>query len=187
MAKSIVLRFAKYNLWAYERLFQSLDKLSDAQFTAHAGLAFRSIKGTLGHLLVADELWYKRMTGKFDRANELGEYWRHDNLYAKQLGDAAAADEGIYWESVEADRSRLKERILAQAGLLIKHIEDMPSFDAEKLLVYKTSSGADRSQEFGKAYIHVVNHATHHRGQISAAVTRFGLDPPVMDLTYFDE
>ena len=32
---------------------------------------------------------------------------------------------------------------------------------------------------------HVFNHATHHRGQITAALTALGHDGPVLDLVYF--
>lgn len=37
-------------------------------------------------------------------------------------------------------------------------------------------------QPIGLTLLHMFNHGTHHRGQISAAVSGFGYDVPAMDL-----
>ena len=51
----------RYHVWATNKLLASnLKNLSDADWRRDCGLFFRSVHGTLNHLLVADELWYAR-------------------------------------------------------------------------------------------------------------------------------
>jgi uncharacterized damage-inducible protein DinB len=55
--------FAGYNAWCNERLFAAAATLSDADYRADRGAFFKSVHGTLNHLLVADRIWMKRFTG----------------------------------------------------------------------------------------------------------------------------
>ena len=51
------------------------------------------------------------------------------------------------------------------------------SFDAGRFvgtLDYKTTQGVPQSLPFAPTLGHVFNHATHHRGQITAAITAMG-------------
>ncbi len=43
---------ADYHLWAYQRLHQSLEPLSDDEYYRACGLFFKSVHGTLNHLLL---------------------------------------------------------------------------------------------------------------------------------------
>jgi hypothetical protein len=47
--------FAGYNAWANERLYASVATLPVEAFEADHGAFFRSLRGTLNHLLVTDE------------------------------------------------------------------------------------------------------------------------------------
>ena len=49
--KDHCLLMARYGAWAYERMFASLATVSDADYRADCGLFFRSLHGTLNHLL----------------------------------------------------------------------------------------------------------------------------------------
>ena len=57
-------QFAAYNRWANARLYHAALALSDADYRRDVGAFFKSMHGTLNHLLVADRLWLKRLTGK---------------------------------------------------------------------------------------------------------------------------
>ena len=63
--------FAGYNVWANERLYNAAEKLSDQEYRADRGVFFKSIHGTLNHLLVADRIWMKRFTGQGEAPNKL--------------------------------------------------------------------------------------------------------------------
>ena len=55
--------FAAYNTWANERLYDAAAKLSDADYRADRGAFFKSMHGTLNHLLLGDRIWMRRFTG----------------------------------------------------------------------------------------------------------------------------
>ncbi len=56
---------------------------------------------------------------------------------------------------------------------------------AGSVFSYTHRSGAQLSDRLVPVLTHVLNHATWHRGQISAGMTRRGLPPPELDLLYF--
>src|SRR5690606_17438558 len=55
---------ARYHRWAYGRLYERIDELGDADYHADRGLFFRSIHGSLNHLLLVDRLWLQRLEGQ---------------------------------------------------------------------------------------------------------------------------
>jgi uncharacterized damage-inducible protein DinB len=59
---------------------------------------------------------------------------------------------------------------------------DSSRFDAP--LTYTSTEGVTRSVPFTPTLTHVFNHGTHHRGQISAAITAMGHPAPEIDLLF---
>jgi uncharacterized damage-inducible protein DinB len=149
---------ARYNIWATQRLLDAIAPLSDAVYRQDAGLFFKSIHGTLNHLLVGEHwIWYPR----FD----------------KGLSPRFA---------LEMEAEPIRER-LAQA--LNAGVVNWPplisSWSVERfdgLLSYTTTRGQAVSLPFAATLAHVFNHGTHHRGQITAALTALGQPCPELDL-----
>jgi uncharacterized damage-inducible protein DinB len=54
---------AAYNRWMNERLYALCADLPDPERKRDRGAFFRSIHGTLNHLLLADRIWLGRFTG----------------------------------------------------------------------------------------------------------------------------
>lgn len=57
------IMFAGYNAWANARIYEAASILPDADYRADRGAFFKSVHGTLNHLLVADRIWMRRFTG----------------------------------------------------------------------------------------------------------------------------
>ncbi|KNZ30985.1 MAG: damage-inducible protein DinB [Methylibium sp. NZG] len=151
---------ARYNLWATRRLFEQVDGLSDADYRRDAGLFFKSVHGTLNHLLVAEHLlWLRRFSG--------GESPR-----------VALNDE------VETDRVRLRERLTESAHAWQPFIDTCDPARFGSMMDYTTTKGVAMSLPFAATLAHVFNHATHHRGQITAAITMMGHPCPEIDLVW---
>src|SRR3954466_9030478 len=55
--------FGRYNAWANKRLYDAAAQLSNEQYRADRGAFFRSVHGTLNHLLATDRIWMQRFTG----------------------------------------------------------------------------------------------------------------------------
>jgi uncharacterized damage-inducible protein DinB len=152
---------ARYNVWATQRLLgEHVAPLSDADYRRDCGLFFKSIHGTLNHLLVAEhELWFPR--------------------FAEGASPKRALD-----EEIESDRARLASRLLAGARRWEPLIASWDEARFDGRLDYVSTKGVAQSLPFAAALAHVFNHGTHHRGQISAALTAMGRSCPELDLVW---
>lgn len=158
--KAYFIEQADYQRWAHEELFKSLDSLSEEQRRAHLGLFFGSIHATVDHILIVTRNWHARLTGEFDRITGYDVV-----LY----DDWAALKEALRAEFVAVGRS-LEGR-------------DAAWFAGE--LAYPGSGGKTRRIAVRDALTHLMTHAVHHRGQVSAACTRLGAPGPEMDFVFY--
>src|SRR6202795_1517050 len=79
--------FGHYNAWANGRLYDSVARLSTEQYRADRGAFFKSVHGTLNHLLVTDRIWMQRFTGEGDAPASL------DAILFETFGELGAAGE----------------------------------------------------------------------------------------------
>ena len=159
-ARAHFLTLARYNVWATQRLLDAVDGLDEAAYRADVGLFFKSIHGTLNHLLVAEHrVWRPR--------------------FAEGRSPTVALD-----AEVEPDRALLRQALLDGARQWLELLNHWDPARLEGTLDYTTMRGQAQSLPFTATLAHVFNHGTHHRGQISAALTALGQDCPVLDLVY---
>ncbi|MPR06983.1 DinB family protein [Microvirga tunisiensis] len=152
---------AGYNAWCNERIYDVVAQLPDADYRADRGAFFKSVHGTLNHLLVADRIWLKRFSGRGDAPNRL------DAILFENLDDLRDA------------RHREDERIIA-------YIDSLSEADLGGRIRYKTiTNPVEIEQPLAPALIHFFNHQTHHRGQVHGLLTGFGLEAPSLDLILF--
>ncbi len=57
--------------------------------------------------------------------------------------------------------------------------------DPGKVIAYHDMKGNPFQLEFWKIVLHLVNHATHHRGQVAGFLRAMGHTPPPLDLTRY--
>lgn len=167
--KQHFLRMAIYNRWAFEEIWNKLDRcISDDDYHADCDLFFRSIHGTLAHLLVSSELWYARLTKD-------SSYPLHDDRYPYELNSywSRSANE---WEEAVKDRKDLRQRIAIESDRWIAYAQQLnpDSLMAEETIQYLDTKGNQCERNLTEALDHIFNHNTHHRGQISAAITKYG-------------
>ena len=159
-ARAHLATLARYNAWATQRLLDAVAAVNDTDYRRDTGLFFKSIHGTLNHLLVGEHLlWFRR--------------------FAEGVSPMVTLD-----EEVEVHRSRLAERLLEGAARWQPLIKNWPSERFNGRLDYTTTRGVPVSLPFAATLTHVFNHGTHHRGQITAAFTRLGQPFPELDLVY---
>ncbi len=151
---------ARYNVWATAQLQTAVTELDDAAYRKDVGLFFKSIHGTLNHLLVGEHLlWYPR--------------------FAKGVSPKLTLD-----MEAEPVRERLGQALKGGAANWLTLIEALPAERFEGKLNYTSTQGQTLSLPFAATLTHVFNHGTHHRGQITAALTMLGQPCPVLDLVY---
>jgi uncharacterized damage-inducible protein DinB len=155
--------FAGYNAWCNERLYAAAAALSDADYRAERGAFFRSLHGTLNHLLVGDRIWMQRFTGK---------------------GDVPASLDAILYDDFETLRAARR----AEDAAITRYIEGLSGGDLAGTIRYRTFvKPATIEQELSPALDHFFNHQTHHRGQAHALLSSIiGNDAtPSFDLIIF--
>lgn len=134
--------------------------MPDEQRKRDLGAFFKSIHGTLNHLLLADRVWMGRFTGAPFKVRSLDQ-----ELYAR-------------FDELRAERALTDEAIAQWAGSLRP-----ADFDGE-LTYTSISNPQPRKMPFGLTVVHFFNHQTHHRGQVTALMKQSGVDPGVTDLLW---
>ena len=149
-----------YNRWMNERIYERCATLSDAERRADRGAFFRSIHGTLNHILLGDRVWLGRFLGRDFRV--------------------ASLDEELYSDFAEltSERRTTDQEIGDWVGTLT----------AERLagtLTYTSMINPQkRAYPMWVALVHFFNHQTHHRGQVTTLLSQLGIDPGVTDLIW---
>lgn len=153
-------QLARYNVWATARVLDAVRALPEEAYRRDVGLFFKSIHGTLNHLLVAEHLlWFPR--------------------FAEGTSPKLALD-----AEVETDRARLAARLLEGAARWQPLIESWSAQRFEGTLDYINYKGVSFLLPFTATLTHVFNHGTHHRGQITTILTALGQPAPELDLVY---
>jgi uncharacterized damage-inducible protein DinB len=152
---------AAYNSWANRRLYDAVSALPDADYRADRGAFFRSVHGTLNHLLVADRIWMRRFTGD---------------------GESPTRLDAILFE----DFAELRTAREAEDARIERYIGGLSETALAGMLRYRTiTNPRDIEQPLMPALVHFFNHQTHHRGQAHCLLTGLTGGAPSFDLLVF--
>ena len=139
--------FAGYNAWCNERLYDAVATVSDADYRADRGVFFKSLHGTLNHLLVGDRVWMKRLTG---------------------AGKIPPSLDAILYDDFEALRVARR----SQDVLICRYIDRLDNEAINGSIRYRTIVNPQQiEQPLAPALDHFFNHQTHHRGQAHALLS----------------
>jgi uncharacterized damage-inducible protein DinB len=153
--------FARYNAWANARLFDAAGALPDADYRADRGAFFKSVHGTLNHLLATDRIWMQRFTAQ---------------------GDAPTRLDAILFEQFAA----LREAREAEDARIVRYITGLDDAALEGSITYRRVSTPEAfTQALAPGLAHWFNHQTHHRGQVHALLTGLAGHAPELDLLFF--
>jgi len=152
---------AGYNRWANERLYEAASHLADADYRADRGAFFKSVHGTLNHLLATDRIWMRRFTGE---------------------GDAPSRLDAILFENF----TDLREARRQEDDRIIRYVEGLSGEQLDATIRYRMiSNPVDVEQPLAPALVHFFNHQTHHRGQVHCLLTGLTGQAPSLDLILF--
>ena len=153
--------FAAYNQWANRRICDAAAALSQDEIERDVGSYFRSLIGTLNHLLVADRIWMKRFTG---------------------VGEAPTALDAI----IHRDFGKLRKTRAQEDQRIVDWISALNEQALNGRFTYITMTDMRTvSQRLAPALAHFFNHQTHHRGQMHSILTILGVPSVEIDLIYF--
>lgn len=154
---------AAYNQWMNQRLYAVCAGLTDAQRRQDQGAFFKSIHGTLNHLLLADKVWMGRFTGR--------------------PFQVAALDQELHagFDDLAQARRDTDAEIVRWAGSLTDECL------AGTLSYTSLVSPQPRTYEYWLAVTHFFNHQTHHRGQLTTLLSQCGCEVGVTDLLWLPQ
>ena len=156
--KAHFVMMANYNKWANARVYKMAGALPDVDYRRDVGAYFKSLHGTLNHLLVADRIWMHRLTGVGEHPARLNAIISDD---LPTLSIARAVED-----------KRIQE-----------YIQTLDESSLDQAVRYRTLSGVAQEQRLRDILAHVFNHETHHRGQAHAILTILGVaEPEPLDL-----
>lgn len=159
IARSTLLTHFDYTLWASSRLLDAAGRVSTEALTRDLQVSHTSLLGTLQHIYYADRIWLSRLEGR---------------TLANFMDDAPGPD-----------LAALKEHW----PVVIKGLRDFVEFAPEELftqpLVFKRLNGDAHEMTHWKVLLHIVNHATLHRGQVMAMLRQLGQVPPGTDYLFY--
>jgi uncharacterized damage-inducible protein DinB len=153
----------RYNRWMNDKLYALVATLSDEERKRDRGAFFKSIHGTLNHLLLADRAWLARFQGVA----------APDGFMAPGI---RSLDQELYadFQELRRERALTDDKLSAWVSSLVP----------ERLAAPLTYLRLGQQQRFPLwwAIAHLFNHQTHHRGQLTTLLSQQGLDPGVTDL-----
>jgi uncharacterized damage-inducible protein DinB len=160
IAPSYCQVMARYNRWMNERLYAALAGIDDSERRRDRGAFFRSMHGTLNHLLWGDRIWLGRFID--------------EPFVSPAFGADMIADFG----ELAREREHTDQRILDWAGSVT------PAWLAGTLVYTSRVDARTREMPRSVAAIHLFNHGTHHRGQLTTLMKQAGCDPGATDLPW---
>ena len=159
--KQHFVMMAGYNAWCNERVYDAASRLPDTDYRADRGAFFKSVHGTLNHILAADRIWMRRFTGEGEAPNRL------DAILFEDFAELRAGREN-------------------EDARIVTYIEGLSEADLKDRFRYRTiTNPTDVEQPLAPALLHFFNHQTHHRGQVHCLLTGLGREAPSLDLMLF--
>ncbi|KAB8334655.1 damage-inducible protein DinB [Scytonema tolypothrichoides VB-61278] len=148
---------ANYNTITNRKLYEVCSQLSDVERKRTRQAFFKSIHGTLNHIMVGDRIWMGRFESKQMPSTNLDAilYEDFDELRSVRV---------LEDERIEAFMSKLNQNFLT------------------KTISYVNNQGKLHTDPANLLLAHFFNHQTHHRGQIHDMLSQTEIAPPVLDM-----
>lgn len=148
-----------YDSWANELTFEAVSALSEEDYRRDLKSSHGGVQGTLTHLVAADKIWLSRWVGNAEtQVLQMSE--------VPKLADLKKA-----WEDV--------------ARRTAKFLATMNDKKIMETFSWVSAKGDKYTIVYARAFEHIVNHSTYHRGQITTFLRQLGAKPQATDLTKF--
>jgi len=153
---------SRYNRWMNDKIYEVCAAIPDEVRKEDLGAFFRSMHGTLNHILLADRVWL----GRF--------------LDLPFIPGSLA--EELYSDFDELRRERIKTDEALQAW-----IDTLTPERLSESFTYTNFEGIESTFPLWVLTTHLFNHQTHHRGQLTTLLNQAGYDSGVTDLLLLPE
>ena len=160
---------SEYNQLMNQRLYEAVSKLSEKEIKEDRGAFFKSLLGTLNHILVGDIIWLSRFSVHSSSRDALS--------YFTYVGKPNSLSDIIFTDFNELKKER--EKI---DDIIIQWITSLKEKDLNSHISYKNMAGSSFKKEFSSLINHLFLHQVHHRGQATTLLSQYGVDFGETDL-----
>jgi uncharacterized damage-inducible protein DinB len=159
MTLDTLVFMAKYNAHANNAMFPYISKLSSDEWKKEFPGYYKSIKQLCNHIYISDFNWMIRYSS-------LRQFKHSGNpLFQNSL----AVDSEVF-DSID-DYNRKRKEL---DGLINEFVMELKQADIDATITYTNYKGETQTRNVGGSVMHVLNHATHHRGMISSYLEFLG-------------
>lgn len=156
---AVIVDLYCYDAWANSRVLDAVSVLTSEEFVRTVPSSYSSVRDTLVHILWGEWIWLQRWRGRSPpTVFDPGDFADVSALRAR-------------WEQLEAER-----------------MEFLGALTGERLAAvvsYVNLRGETWEYALWKQMLHVVNHSSYHRGQITTLLRHLGAEPCGTDLLIF--
>lgn len=149
-----------YNYWASAKILLAGVSLKDDQFLEPTSHTYKTIRGTLSHVLAAESIWRMRVD----------EGVSPDSLLDETQFDSFMDVMACFGE----EESKMR-------GFLARLTEEQ----LNGTVTYKDTAGGEHTQMLWEILVHVVMHGMQHRAEAAAILTDFGHSPGDIDFIVY--
>ncbi|HYZ83822.1 MAG TPA: DinB family protein [Bryobacteraceae bacterium] len=156
--KNFFRQHVAYSRYANNKLLDACSKLGSEELTRYNFTAFKSLLGTILHIFQADRLWL-------------------DRLHGRKVGLVRETDAQMTLEDIREAWNPLLDAWDAA-------IENETDFD-RTLVWHSIVWQKDCSAPLWQVLLHLVNHGSYHRGQISMLLRQLGHESVTNDYIFY--
>ena len=154
---------AEYNAWMNGKVYAVCSNLPSAALFEDRGAFFKSIYLTLNHIAYSDIAFLSRLTGDPSEVPPISE-----DLFGG-------------FNELRAERKRLDQRLSVWASTLTAD-----GLGSSQTYVSKVD-GRVRTVPRWVLVVHLFNHQTHHRGQVTTLLSQLGVDVGSTDIPFIEK
>lgn len=162
---------AHYNKVMNEKVMNECIQLSPDDLNADQGAFFKSILGTMQHILVADLLWLRRFSMLESQSSMRDSFSVFPEITSLR-------------QRPYADFNDFQESRLALDQLIVEFIKYIPEVSFSEEFSFQSLSDEKITKPLWVCLTHFFNHQTHHRGQITTLLFQSGRDIGQTDFPY---
>lgn len=141
-----------FHYWARDRALAAAARLTPEQFTRGMGNSFNSVRDTIVHLYSADWGWYQLWHGVAPAS-------------------LPSSDEFADLDAIRRAWNQHESRMRA-------FLDSLTDADVDRRIEIRTADGTTTmSAPIEQMVLHVVNHGSYHRGQLTMMFRQLGVEP----------
>ena len=159
MELSYIQQLYGYNAWADRRVLDACSGLSSDQFAQQIGGSFGSLRNTLAHIIDVEWLYLERWLGRAPASLPKAESY--------------------------ADFGSLRARYETVTRDFEKSVRALNDAELNRVVEFKNTKGTLYRHPLWEMLVHLVNHSTYHRGQVTVLLRAVGAKPLATDMIAF--